>query len=52
MALAIERNLMDRLVQLRSQKQHEQDAEQSKARAATGTPPPGGTIFKHKRPFR
>lgn len=52
MALAMERQFMDRLVEQRREKHREQEGEKNKARAATGIPPPGGTIFQHKRPFR
>lgn len=52
MALSMERSFLDRLIEERREKQHKEDVAINKARAATGHPPPGGTIFPHSKPFR
>lgn len=51
-ALALERAFVDKLVRQRQEKKSDQDREMSKARAATGLPQPGGTIFPTSKPFR
>lgn len=51
-ALALERAFVDRLVDQQRRRSQEQEHQLSRARAATGVPPPGGTIFKTTHPFR
>lgn len=48
-AMALERQFIDRLVEHRQKKRQEFDAQLDKARAATGVPPPGRTLFKGKK---
>jgi hypothetical protein len=50
--LAMERAFVDRLVQKRHDRQGHENRAMGKARATTGVPPPGGTLFPTKKPFR
>lgn len=54
--LNIERSFVDRLVEHhRDKDRQQQDGLQdglNKARAHSGAPPPGGTMFSHSRPFK
>lgn len=51
-AMALERAFVDKLVDQQREKHRREDTAMSKARAATGTPPPGQTMFKTSKPFR
>jgi hypothetical protein len=51
-AMALERQFVDRLVDQRRNKNRQQDRAINQARKQTGLPPPGGTLFKHSRPFK
>jgi hypothetical protein len=51
-AMALERQFVDRLVDRRRSNQRSQDQAVNAARRQTGLPPPGSTIFQHSKPFR
>jgi len=51
-AMALERQFVDRLVDKRRAKGRQQDRAIQQARTQTGLPPPGGTLFKHSKPFK
>jgi len=52
LVLNIERSFVDRLVQQQGEKNRKEEGELNKARAVTGAPAPGGTLFSHSKPFR
>jgi hypothetical protein len=52
LAMALERQFMESLVDHRRERARAQDSAVSKARQQTGLPQPGQTIFAHSRPFR
>lgn len=47
-----EKALVDRVLDKRRDQKGREDREMGKARAQTGVPPPGGTLFQHSRPFK
>lgn len=49
--LGSERSFVDRVVDGRRNKDRQSNAALSKARAQTGVPAPGGTLFKPSKPF-
>jgi hypothetical protein len=51
-AMALERQFVDRLVDYRRDRQSSQETALNKARQQVGLPPPGGTIFTPSKPFR
>ena len=51
-AMALERQFVDRIVDKRRSRHRQQDRALQQARKQTGLPPPGGTIFKHSKPFK
>lgn len=52
LAMALERQFVDTLVEWRRDRQRAQERSVSKARQQTGLPGPGQTIFEHSRPFK
>jgi hypothetical protein len=52
LAMALERQFMDALVEHRRERSRAQETAISKARQQTGLPGPGQTIFETSRPFR
>lgn len=51
-AMALERQYVDRIVDKRRSRRGQQDRALAQARKQTGLPPPGGTIFQHSKPFK
>lgn len=51
-AMALERQFVDRLVAVRREKNQHQESKLRETRQATGVPQPGGTLFEHSKPFR
>jgi hypothetical protein len=52
LAMALERQFVDRLVEHRRAKGRREEQAVNKARQATGLPPPGGTVFTPSKPFK
>ncbi|HET9562679.1 MAG TPA: hypothetical protein VFP01_11265 [Propionibacteriaceae bacterium] len=50
--LASERAFVDRILDGRRDKHRQDDQMMQRARSASGTPAPGGTLFKPTRPFK